>query len=367
MVIIGIQLLACRPRNMTMLFSTSRARGMVIVVSAALLNPTTQVPVSAHSWAFQIEDSRSETSTPTVPDLPLEPPVQLQLKDALQRRDYKDAERLLLTEAERDPKSVRSAKLLSIAAGIFFLDRQYPESLLAWKKSEAIAPLDDRSRFTRAMAYIHLNHANLARPELERLASAHPQNALYLYWLARLDYDRRDYAAAISKFQKVITLDPGMIRAHDILGLCHEYVGRPDAAAEDFHRAIELNRQQAKPSPWPNLDFAVVLIEQNHLEDAEKNLREAIGYAPRLSEAYFQLGRVLDKLNREPEAIKAFQYAADLDQSYPDPHYQLGRIYRRLGNKQLSEQHINQFLLLKKRKGGKSEPTMSPQDAPAEP
>ena len=350
---------------MSKLFRAIQAFVAVIVVGVVLLNPATHGLAVAQTSGSQKEGSATEASTPIVTDLPLDPSLQFQLKGDLQHGDYKDAERLLLAEAERDHKSIRAAKLLSIAGGIFFLDHQYPESVNAWKRSEAIAPLDDRSRFTRAMAYIHLNRRDLARPELERLTAAQPENPLYIYWLARLDYDRRDYNAAINRFQRVVALDPKMARAYDILGFCHEYVGKGDDAINDFHRAIELNQQQSRPSPWPLLDFGVVLIEQDRLEDAEKNLREAIGYGPRLPQAHFQLGRVLDKQNREQEAVDEFQHAADLDESYPDPHYQLGRIYRRLGKKQQSEEQIKQFLLLKRKKNGE-EPAVQPED-PAKP
>src|SRR5215469_9451114 len=217
-----------RNRAMTKLFLAIHAFVAVIAAGVVLLSPAAQVPAAPQASGSQKEDSTAAPNAPMASDLPLAPALQLQLKDDLGRRDYKDAEQLLLAEAERDPKSVRAAKLLSIAGGIFFLDRQYTESVDAWKNSEAIAPLDDRSRFTRAMAFIHINRRDLALPELEKLTAAQPENPLYLYWLARLDYDRRDYNAAINKFQKVIALDPKMARAYDLLGFCHEYVGKRD-------------------------------------------------------------------------------------------------------------------------------------------
>jgi tetratricopeptide (TPR) repeat protein len=282
------------------------------------------------------------------PDLPLDAAQRLELENAIQRRDYKRAETLLVEEAERDPKSVRAARLLVIAGGIFFLDGQYLNSAIAWKKAEAIAPLDERSRFTLAMAYIRLNRRNWARIELEKLATVQPRNPLYLYWLARLDYDGRIYAAAITKFQKVIELDPKMARAYDGLGLCHDYIGRVDDAINDYHRAIELNRQQLKPSPWPLVDLAVALIEKNQLAEAEKSLREAIGYDPRLPHAYYELGHVLDGLDRHQEAVEALKQAIALDAAYPEPHYLLGRIYRRQGDNRLAKTEIDRFLELKK-------------------
>jgi tetratricopeptide (TPR) repeat protein len=306
------------------------------------------VQSSADSQNRPTEDLPLTGMPPASHDVPLSTSQRLELDNALAHHDYKRAETLLVEETERNPTSVRTAKLLAIAAGVFFLDGKYVNSVIAWKKSEAIAPLDEPSRFTLAMAYIHLNRRDWARPELQKLMTEHPQNPLYLYWLARLDYDLRNYAAAIAKFQKVIQLDPKMMRAYDGLGLCHDYVGQLDAAIADYQRATELNRAQSKPSPWPDVDFAVALIEKNQLADAERTLREAIRYDAQLPQAHFELGRVLDAKNREGDAIEEFKRASELDPAYPEPHYRMSRIYRRLGKNQQAQEETNRFLQLKK-------------------
>jgi tetratricopeptide (TPR) repeat protein len=290
------------------------------------------------------------TSGPA-PAVPLEGPQRAEFENAVRSKDYKMAESLLISEAERDPKSIRTARLLEIAGGIFFLDAQYLNSVIAWKKSAAIAPLGERSHFTLAMAEVRLNHRDWAKAELQKLASAQPQNPLYVYWLGRLDFDAQQYAAAINRFQKAIELDPKMVRAYDNLGLCHDYIGRVDEAIQDYRQAIELNRLHPHPSPWPHLDLAVVLMEKNQLAEAEQSLREAIRYDSQLPQAYYQLGRVLESANRDPEAVEALKQAAGLDASYPDPHYLLGRIYRRMGQNPLAKAEADQFLNLKKSSG----------------
>ena len=150
-----------------------------------------QVPVP------QQDDPWSSTLSGQLSDLQMETARQAEIERAIHARDYAAAEKILLEEVERDPKSLRSAKLLAIAAGVFFLDGHYANAVIAWKKAEAIAPLDERSRFTLAMAYIKLNRRDWARPELEKLAAAQPQNPFFLYWLGRLDYDERNYNSAV--------------------------------------------------------------------------------------------------------------------------------------------------------------------------
>jgi tetratricopeptide (TPR) repeat protein len=348
-----------------MRFFPHRVTRAVIIVLSGLLCPAGQVSLQAQTPARPPEDFALESNASAAPDLPLDATQRLELENAIQRRDYKRAETLLVDEAGRDPKSPRTAKLFAFAGGIFFLDGEYLNSVIAWEKAEAIAPLDERSRFTLAMAFIHLNRRDWARSELQKLVAAQPGNPLYLYWLARLDYDGRNYAAAITKFNKVIQLDPKMMRAYDGLGLCHDYVGQLDEAINDYHRAIELNRQQLTPSPWPSVDLGVALIEKGRFSDAENSLREAIRYDPRLPQAHYELGRALDKQNRSQDAIAELQQAAELDAAYPDPHYRLGQIYRRLGKDQRAKTETDLFLELKK--AAETQPTLKSQVPPKQP
>jgi tetratricopeptide (TPR) repeat protein len=307
------------------------------------------------------QDSRPEIRRDyDLSPLGLSPEHRSQVEAALQQKEYKTAERILIQEAELDPKSPRAARLLEFSGGLFFLDAQYGNSVIAWKKAEAIAPLDERTRFTLAMAYIEVNRRSWARSELDKLSLAHPDNALYLYWLARIDYDDQKYSEAIARLHRIVQLDPNMVRSHDLLGLCYDYTGHFDQALASFSRAVELNRVQAKPSPWPPLDMAVTQMELNQLADAEKGLREAITYNPKLPQAQYQLGRVLDKEGNVEQAIQALKTSAALDATYADPHYLLGRMYQKVGKNDLAKAEILQFQRLKQAANSGGERIPSP-------
>jgi tetratricopeptide (TPR) repeat protein len=294
------------------------------------------------------QDQPSDINVQNLADLQLDAKLQEELERALERHDYGSAEMILVREAERDPKSVRGAKLLSVAGGVFFLDGKYVNSAIAWKKADAIAPLDARSRFTLAMTYIKLKRRDWAGAELEKLVVSAPEKPLYLYWLARLDYDAQSYATAVARLQKVIEMDPKMMRAYDTLGLCYEYLGKPEEAIKSYNQAVDLNRSQLKPSPWPLVDLAVSLIGLNRLEDAKKNLDEALRYDAKLPQAHYQLGRVLEMQGNFDAAVEALTKAAELDHGYPEPHLALGRIYHRLGDRQRADGEIARFQQLKK-------------------
>jgi len=131
----------------------------------------------------------------------------LELEDAVKRRDYNTRRLSLSKTAGRDPNSVRAGKTPCDGRRNVFPGRPIPQCRHRLEKAEAIAPLDDPSKFTLAMAYVKLNRRDWARPELEKLAADTPQDPLYLYWLARLDYDAQNYAAAHYPVKKVVELD----------------------------------------------------------------------------------------------------------------------------------------------------------------
>lgn len=297
--------------------------------------------------------------------LQLEPSRSAELESALNRRDYKRAETILVEEAQRDPKSARTAKLYTVVGHILFLDGQYLNSAIAWKKAEAIASLDDQSRFSLAMAYLRLNRPDWGRNELQRLSESNPQNPLYLYWLAKLDYDARAYSPAISRLRRVLELDPNMMRAYNNLGLCYDSLGQFDEAIQNFTRAVELNRKQQQPSAWPPLNLAVSLISVNRLDEAAARLREALSYNPKFPQAHYQLGLVLEKEGRFEEAIAPLQRAIELDPSYPEPHYTLGRIYQRQGKREEAQEQIEEFKKLKKEPSPLQSPALNPITPPA--
>jgi tetratricopeptide (TPR) repeat protein len=278
------------------------------------------------------------------------------VESASNRRDYKRAETILLEETNRDPKSARTAKLYTLMGHILFLDGQYLNAAIAWKKAEAIASLDDQSRFSLAMAYLRLNRPDWGRDELQRLSQDDPHNPLYLYWLAKLDYDARVYTTAISRLRRVIELDPHMMRAYNNLGLCYDALGQFDEAIQSFTRAIELNRGQKQPSAWPPLNLAVSLISLNRLDEAVARLHEALSYNPQFPQAQYELGLVLEKERKFEEAIAPLQRAIELDASYAEPHYTLGRIYQRQGKREAAQEQIEEFKKLRK----ESSPLQSP-------
>ena len=319
----------------------SRGRATA-AVSLALLLGNASVPLT-------LAQSASETPAPvTAPPstLDLTPEKVSHLKTALAAHDYLDAEKLLIDEIEPDPHSPRAAPLLAYLGSVYFLNHDFLNAAVAWKKSDTISPLDPGLQFSLAMAYVKIAHPDWARPALESLSAHDTKNTLYLYWLGRLDYDAQHYPEAIHRFQQAIALDPTMARAYDNLGLCYFYQNQTGLAVKNFNRAIELDRQFLRPSPWPYLNLAVAQQFMGHAQEAETNLREALHLDPQLAPAHYHLGNVLQQRGQLDAAVQEQLAAARLDDKYAEPHVALAHLYNQQGRKAEAQEELKIYLRL---------------------
>lgn len=273
-------------------------------------------------------------------------PLRQQVEQAIEKRDYPRAEKVLVDEVHRQP---RSPDLLKVLGGIFFLDGKYLNAAIAYKKAEAIVPLDPRSRFTLAMSYIILGHRDWARPVLEKLNTEDPKNFLYPYWLSRLDYDAMLYTDAIREAKESIKLNPHFVNAYESVGLCQEALGKYDEAIQAYRQAIQLNHKP-ECSPWPGLNLGALLVKINRLDEAEGALKDSLQCDERFPNAHYQLGLLLERQGRDAEAIEQLQKAVSLKPDFADPYYALGRAYRRVGNEKKAQLAFGTFQKLKEAK-----------------
>jgi len=72
------------------------------------------------------------------------------------------------------------------------------------------------------------------------------------------------------------------------------------------------------------------LLRMGKSKDAERELRESLRYDPKLAQAHYHLGRVLEKEGRETEAIDEYLSAVSGDTGSPDACYSLAMLYRKL-------------------------------------
>jgi len=272
--------------------------------------------------------------------------VKASILKAVRAKDYQRAESILLDSLAHAAHSERAGEVLVLLGDVYFCASDYPQAVIAWIKSDAISPLDDRTRFQLATTEVYVGRSDLARKQFVLLANKNKDTALYQYWLARLDYDAQQYKAAILRLEQVVKLEPGMARGYDLLGLCHDFEGDSQAAIQAYAIAVRLNRRSPHPSSWPPLDYAITLINVNRLDEASGLLHEAISYDSSNFKAVYEAGCVRESKGDFNGAVDSFTEAARLNAKYPEPHYALARLYRRLGKPDLADHEVDLYKTL---------------------
>ncbi len=278
----------------------------------------------------------------------------------LSNQHYARVEEMLEQAKRYDGAS--PAELLSLQGAVAFLAGDMREAVLHFQEATKIAPLSDGDAFTLAMALVNLGDDAGSRAILTNLAQKYPQQALYVYWLGRLDYDQRRYEEAVEKLKKSVELDPNSPRFWDSLGLAYDMEGRIEQAHEAFQKAANLNRTQPRPSPWPPQDLGYCLLRMDHPQEAEIALREALRYDSNLAQAYYHLGRTLEKQGRDVEAIDEYKAAISNDASSPDACYSLAMLYRKLHR---DAEASAMFAEYRKRREAQPAPVLKTFDGPA--
>jgi tetratricopeptide (TPR) repeat protein len=319
----------------------------VFLFTITLLVPALGVFAVEEKPAQPRELPKEPMNVTSVPEVPADTATRKSIEEALQKKDFTAAETELVKLIEQNSNS---NQLLVLLGRIFFLDKKYLNSAIAFKKAEKIKPLKEDDLFTVAMSFVILNRKDWARQELQRLAQANLKDPRYPYWLARLDYDDAQYAAAIEKLKRAIGLDANFVKAYDNLGLSYEALGEYEEAYKSYEKATDLNRQQSWKSAWPPLNFGIFLQNRGRIAEAEPYLREAVGHEPKLAQARFQLGVLLEKQKKYKDAIEELSTAVSLDPKYPEPHYALARIYRLTGDLKSAEGAAKTFQDLKQEK-----------------
>lgn len=135
----------------------------------------------------------------------------------------------------------------------------------------------------------------------------------------------------------------------DSFGFCSGEGGHNAEARTAFEKSARMNRSESRPSPWPPANLGSLLLRLEKFPEAEAALREALRYDPRLAIAHYHLGRTLEGEGKKEDAIAEYQAAAELDTNLAAPLHSLDQLYRRLGRAEDAQRALAEY---QRRKAG---------------
>ncbi len=245
---------------------------------------------------------------------------------------------------------------------VLFREQRATDSLAEYTAGAALQAPTAQELEVVASDYVLLKDYADAEHWLRYATARAPAELRAWYLLGRTEYNLDRDQEAADAFQRCLQLAPRDIRCEYNLGLAFERLQQPEQAEAAYHTAIAWQAATPTQDPQPYLDLGLLERKQGRTADAIAHLRTAATLAPRNPLAWEQLGLALDTAGQTSEAILALQQAATSAPEAQQPHFFLGRIYRRLGR---ADDAAAQFRIVEKLAGTHSDTsTPNPDQSP---
>jgi tetratricopeptide (TPR) repeat protein len=224
--------------------------------------------------------------------------------------------------------------------------------LLAQLPADAVRTLDripsEDSDYVQALkvkakALYLLGRDPDAEETLKRAAALAPADADVPYDLGRIYYQLGRHTEAAAMLGRATTLDPRAYRAWDNLGLAAEALGDVAQAQQHYLKAIALVHKDHPRYDVVYANFADLLIKLGNYPRAFDLATEAAGRNPDEPRNFFLAGKALVQLARDDLSVRWLEQALALNPDYPEPHYVLSQVYRRLGRAADADRALKSF------------------------
>jgi tetratricopeptide (TPR) repeat protein len=224
--------------------------------------------------------------------------------------------------------------------------------LLAQHPADAIAALD---RITaedpeyvpalkvKAKALYLTRRDPEAEESLKRAAARAPEDAEIPYDLGRIYYQLGRHKEAAALLRRATELDPRAYKAWDNLGLATEALGDVTQAQQHYLKALSLVYKDHPQYDVVYANFADLLLKLGNYQRAFDLAAEAAQRNPTDARNFFLTGKALVLLERNDVSVRWFEQAIALNADYPEPHYLLAQVYRKLGRDADADRALKSF------------------------
>jgi len=177
--------------------------------------------------------------------------------------------------------------------------------------------------YDKAQSAMEAGDVAAARPLLEKIVAADPDNPLFLGELAQACHRAGDLDRAITLFQRAVKLavDARSLRYNLAVTLLE--AGRTDEALTDLKKVVALEPYRADARNA----LAMALAVKHDLDGASKQLEEASRLDPNDPRILSNLGDVLRGARRFKESEHAYKRAIEVDVRYAAAWNGLGALY----------------------------------------
>jgi tetratricopeptide (TPR) repeat protein len=185
-------------------------------------------------------------------------------------------------------------------------------------------PQDTKSAILLGRLYQLNGQPEQAAQTFKKVLSADPNSAGALGYLARLQFDQRQFTEAEQTLEKIPPAQRGS-EAAAMLGLAYMESGEYDKAAQNLKSALAMN----PVDPRVRGEFAEALLRSGKNEQARNQFAEVIKTDPKDGQAYLRLAQIdqsagqFQQATQELNTAKKLLPGDDLEVAYTDSQLQV--------------------------------------------
>lgn len=292
--------------------------------------------------------NRSQKPLPVTPAAPPQasaPPPQAtaptdprfaSLVEAMKSNDYPQALKLC---REARTKKYPLAQILAYEADIFrgvgYLDKQM-ETLKTWAQ---VAPKEPRPLYALFYLYLDVGWKQEAEDVSKKAFQIAPNEARTWVTKALLAYRSTEPIQAIPAIQKARQLAPDDIQYANLHANILLKAFKPEEAEKVLREAL-----QKEPKNFINrLALAQALVRAKKTAEASSLLQTLAKEEPNHAEVPYELGVLAYQQENYPEALRQFQSAVQIERTYSNALWYLGRTEIKQNLKSQGEQHLKEY------------------------
>lgn len=243
-------------------------------------------------------------------------------------KHYAEAEALLRESISGDENLAEAHIMLAYA---LFREDKPAESLQEYTRAAQLRTPSAADLKWVALDYVLLNDYHDASRWMSESLRMNPDDAEAWYSLGRINYTENYFKEAEACFERTLKLSPHDVRAEDNLGLTYEGLYRLDDAIKAYRTAIEWQQGSGHADEQPYINLAIVLLNQNKLNEAVPLLQRAQAIAPDDTRLLTQLARVNYQLGKFADAENELRKVLAKSPKDAAIHFQLGRVLHKEG------------------------------------
>lgn len=230
------------------------------------------------------------------------------------------------------------------------------------KAQPAASAETDRLTLLLGMSYYGLGEYRAATPYLTQASASDPQNLTLLLTLAHSCLLSHQFQCVLSAYHRIVALNAESAEADMLAGEALDAMKDSDGAIREFRAAVAANSKepnvhfglgyllwtrseyeeaarefQAELANDPGYTNAMQYLadselQMNHLDQAQSLLEQIVKSHPSVFMARLDLGIVYADRDRRDDALRELKAAAAIQPDNVSVHWQLGRLYRTMGD-----------------------------------